>query len=182
MSRGFSIPQARIIAVSGGERVSSHCVICKLSRKKLFCSSGFNKSGIIRRNGCILGSAFFGLPLLSDEPRKTVAAGLLLYAKCKKHFVHKTQDSPSDERWLMGNRKWSRVITVSQRERQHDVIEPSAIHRHIHTISCHHRPGYTQVFVMLFMSCFILILSPLHLLSVCPPRPVPFAPLVVRVP
>lgn len=61
----------------------------------------------------------------------------------------------------MGNRKWSRVIAVSQRERHHDVTGLAAIHRHINNTSCPHRPDTRGCFFIRFSPRFTL----LHLLG-----------------
>lgn len=70
-----------------------------------------------------------------------------LQCTCKvwKVFCPQNTGFPSEQRWLVGNRKWSCVITVSHWEGQHDVTEHTAINSHIHSISCHRRPGYRYV-------------------------------------
>ncbi len=59
--------------------------------------------------------------------------------------------------------------------RQHDVIEPLAINRHIHAISCQHRHRYTQILLLICFECYSVLSSPSlqpssHTLS---PHPVP---------
>lgn len=48
---------------------------------------------------------------------------LQLHIKCRKAFFLLDTGFTSEERGLMGNRKWSIVITVSHQEGQHDAIK-----------------------------------------------------------
>lgn len=67
----------------------------------------------------------------------------------------------------MGSRKWSLAITVSQREKHHDVIYPSAINRFKHIISCHYKAAFTDIY---FPICFTLYV-PLFICTIIPSSP-----------